>query len=464
MLSAFGMQPIFAILRLTVQAAIRNRLVVILSLLLIAGVVALPIFIKHDGTARGLTQILLTYTLSMTTAILGFASMWLGCGTLAREIEESQMQMVVVKPIARWKIWVGKFLGIMTLNAFLLVLAGTAVFFLLQWKARSLSPKEIEVLRNEVMVSRASAAEPVPDYQSEANKIIRERLKGEVPPDINVDELRTYITEQVRASLEVVPPGRGRQWTIDLGPPSRVKDLPLFVRAKFNAAKAPESGSFETFWELGIAESARLYRTNILMAPDATTEFQVPANLFDENGVLSIRIYNYGDTPLIFPLGDGMEVLFREGGFALNYYRGLGVVLCWLAVLSAMGLAASSLLSFPVATFCTLGLLIVGMSTGTLKQVIEEGGIMGVNHETGLVDTPTFLDSFAVAASKGTLKLLNLARGFSPIDNLSTGRSVGWLELVRAVFQMVVVMCGGFAALGIYIFSRRELASAQTHL
>lgn len=458
------MQPIFAILRLTVQAAIRNRLVIILGLLLLCGVVALPVFIKHDGTARGLTQILLAYTLSMTTALLGFASMWLGCGTLAREIEESQMQMVVVKPVARWQIWVGKFLGIMALNAFLLLVAGTAIFFLLQWKARSLSPKEIAVLKNEVMVSRASAAEPTPDYQGQATKIIKERLKGEVPPDINVAELKTYITEQVKASLEVVAPGLGRQWTINLGSASRVKDLPLYIRAKFNAAKAPESGSFETFWELGVPESARLYRTNILMAPDAVSEFQVPPNLAGEDGVLTVRFYNYGDTPLIFPLADGMEVLFREGGFALNFYRGLGVVLCWLAVLTALGLTASSLLSFPVATFCTLGLLVVGMSTGTLKQVIEEGGIMGVNHETGFVETPTFLDSFAVASAKGTLKVLNLARGFSPIDNLSSGRSVGWLELAQAFFQMVVVICGAFGALGIYIFSRRELASAQNHL
>jgi ABC-type transport system involved in multi-copper enzyme maturation permease subunit len=452
------MQPIFAILRLTVQAAIRNRLVIILGFLLLCGVVALPVFIKHDGTARGLTQILLAYTLSMTTAMLGFASMWLGCGTLAREIQEAQMQMVVVKPVARWKIWVGKFLGIMTLNAFLLLVAGTAIFFLLQWKARSLSPKEMAALRNEVMVSRASAAEPVPDYQGQANKIIMDRLKGEVPPDVNVAELKTYITEQVKASLEIVAPGLGRQWTIDLGTASGVKDLPLYVRAKFNAAKASESGSFETFWELGVPESARLYRTNILMAPDATSEFQVPANLVGDDGVLTVRFYNYGDTPLIFPLEDGMEVLYREGGFALNFYRGLGVVLCWLAVLTALGLTASSLLSFPVATFCTLGMLIVGMSTGTLKQV------MGVNHETGFVETPTFLDSFAVAASKGTLRVLNLARGFSPIDNLSSGRSVGWLELARAFFQMVVVICGAFGALGIYIFSRRELASAQNQI
>ena len=95
----------------------------------------LPLIIKDDGTARGFTQIILTYTLALTTTLLGFATLWLSCGILAREIEEAQMQMVVVKPIARWQIWLGKWLGIMMLNAMLILLAGGAIYALMQVRA-----------------------------------------------------------------------------------------------------------------------------------------------------------------------------------------------------------------------------------------------------------------------------------------------------------------------------------------
>src|SRR5881396_1884615 len=105
------MQRILAIAFLTVKAAFRYRLVVVLATLLLVSVVALPLIIKHDGSARGFTQILLTYTLSIITALLGFSTLWLACGTLARDVEECQMQMVAVKPIARWEIWVGKWIG-----------------------------------------------------------------------------------------------------------------------------------------------------------------------------------------------------------------------------------------------------------------------------------------------------------------------------------------------------------------
>ena len=47
---------------------------------------------------------------------------------------------------------------------------------------------------------------------------------------------------------------------------------------------------------------------------------------------------------------------------------------------------ASSFLSFPVAAFMSIGILLISASTGTLEQIIEEEGISGVNHETGWTD------------------------------------------------------------------------------
>jgi len=39
--------------------------------------------------------------------------------------------------------------------------------------------------------------------------------------------------------------------------------------------------------------------------------------------VLTIIFANPNDTSLLFPLEDGMEVLYPEGGFTLNFARGL---------------------------------------------------------------------------------------------------------------------------------------------
>src|SRR5580698_2854941 len=147
------MQPIFAIISLTWKAAFRYRLFWVIALLLVGAVVGLPILLQDDGTAEGFAQILITYTLGAVTGLLGLCTLWLACGTLARDVEECQIQMVAVKPIARWQIWLGKWLGLVTLNAALLALAGTSIYGLLEWRARSLPPAELSKLQNEVLVA-----------------------------------------------------------------------------------------------------------------------------------------------------------------------------------------------------------------------------------------------------------------------------------------------------------------------
>src|SRR2546425_12294216 len=154
------MQRVGAIAWLTWKAALRFRLFLVVAVLLLASVVGLPLLIKTDGTARGFTQILLTYTLTTISALLGLSTLWLACGTLARDIEDCQMQMVAVKPIARWQIWLGKWLGLMSLNAALLALSGASVYALLQFRATKLPGDQRAALRNEVLVARGSVKPP----------------------------------------------------------------------------------------------------------------------------------------------------------------------------------------------------------------------------------------------------------------------------------------------------------------
>src|SRR5271156_5723871 len=171
------MNKIATIAGLTWKAAFRYRLFWILLALLAAAVVGLPLLLKSDGTAKGLVQILLTYTLSATATLLGFATLWLSCGTLARDVEECQMQMVTVKPIARWQVWLGKWLGILGLNAMLLAMAGAAIFFLLQRRASHLPLDEQKVLRNEIFVARASIREPPPDLGPAIEQEVQKRIR-----------------------------------------------------------------------------------------------------------------------------------------------------------------------------------------------------------------------------------------------------------------------------------------------
>ncbi len=85
---------------------------------------------------------------------------------------------------------------------------------------------------------------------------------------------------------------------------------------------------------------------------------------------------------------------------------------------------------------------------------------MGQDAETGISGRSP-VDSFAIPLFRTALRVINLARDFSPIDSLSAGRSITWRELGTAFGQIVLLLGGIIATVGIWSFSRRELATAQ---
>jgi hypothetical protein len=459
------MQRILAITWLTWKAAFRFRLFLVVTVLLLGAVIGLP-WLLHDPhfTAQEFTQVQLTYTLSAVTALLSLATLWLACGTLARDIEECQMQVVATKPISRWQIWLGKWLGLLSLNAALLAISGLCIYGQLLYQARKLDPQQQAVLRNEVLVARGVAREKsyAAEIEAETDRALKERLAINPVAKVDLAEVRRQIQEQIKAQIQVVQPGTYRTWEIDLGLARySLKGQPLFLRVKFNAAEKSPTGTFTGLWRVGVPQKTGLWTSEPMrLAPDTFHEIQIAPDLFNENGVLTVSFANLNNTSLLFPLDDGMEVLYREGGFGLNFIRGLGIIFCWVALFATLGLSAASFLSFPVAAFVSLAALMITLSTGTLASVVEQGTVMGADEETGVVGH-SIIDAVVVPLFRGMLNLINLAKDFSPIDSLSTGRSIPWATLGVAFTQIVLLLGGVLAVFGIWTFTRRELATAQ---
>jgi hypothetical protein len=196
------------------------------------------------------------------------------------------------------------------------------------------------------------------------------------------------------------------------------------------------------------------------LAVDTFHEIQIPPNLINKNGVLTVLTLNPNNTALLFPLEDGLEVLYPQGSFLMNFARGLGIIFCWLALMAALGLMAASFLSFPVAAFFSFAMLVIVLSSGTLADAIQSGSIAAGNEETG-VSGHSGADVILIPFFKGLLTLINLVKNFSPIDALSTGHAIPWTELGAAFSQIVLLLGGILAIAGIILLHRRELATAQ---
>ncbi|HEY1173986.1 MAG TPA: ABC transporter permease subunit [Verrucomicrobiae bacterium] len=456
----FGPQ-ITAVAGVTLRATYRFRLFPALLLFLFLTVLVLPMVIKDDGTARGLTQILLTYTLGLSVSLLGFSTLWLACGVLARDIEDCTIQTLAVKPIARWEIWLGKWLGIMALNASLLSFVGFCVYGSVMYRAAKLPDEQKDVLRNQILVGRGSVKAPVPDMKQDVEALLQERLKEPTVAAMDRAFVRQQVEEMVKGREQYVPPLMGKRWELDFGAMKGfVQDREMQVRLKFNKGTLTQITSFPVMLQVGPPEDPRMIRVETALADESYHEIPVGKDRLDANGKLNVEFYNMSPVPLMVPLEDGIEVLYEESGFGVNFFRGMFIILLWLALLTALGLAAASYLSFPVAAFVSLAMLVVALSSGVMENVVREGTVTGVNHETGKA-AGSLVDLVIVPMFRVLLKGINLIKEFSPIDSLSSGRSVTWWDLLRAIGQIGVLVTGLVSLVGIGLFYRRELAAVQ---
>ena len=92
---------------------------------------------------------------------------------------------------------------------------------------------------------------------------------------------------------------------------------------------------------------------------------------------------------------------------------------------------------------------------------MTDGSVLGYNSETG-VQGQSPVDVVVIPMFKAVLRVINLAKDFSPIDSLSAGRSITWGDLSVAFGRIVLLLGGPLAVIGIWSFHRRELASAQS--
>lgn len=456
------MRRILAIAGQTMTAAMRFRLVVAAALLLAVCIVALPFLVRHNGTARMFAQVMLTYNLTVITGLLAFLTLWLACGALASEVESGQLQLVAVKPVARWQLWLGKWLGIVTLNVILLATSLGASWTLLHWRARDLSAEQQTVLRQEVLVARGSLREAPVDLNKDVEALVRERQQKADAADLDPAMVVQQVRALARARMETVAPNFRRVWTLDLGPKAAdLRDQPLHLRALFHSAKGIDSGLFNMVWVVGDVASGRFSRLQKQLAAGVTHEFAIPPGLIGADGRLNIECENRGDTTLLFRLDGGLELLYPAGGFTPNLVRGAGVILCWLALLAAVGLAASSLLSFPSAAIVSLSVLYLGLSGGSFSEAVSDGSVFGFDHETNQPTART-LDTLLLPLYRVLNLVVNSITVYSPISDLSTGRAVGWDTLFGALAQIVLLTGGLFAAIGIVALTRRQLGLPNT--
>ena len=450
------MRKILAIAGIAIRSAIRSRVVVVLLALLLVAIVALPLTIKGDGTLTGAVQVLLRYTLGAVNIILSIATLWAGCAAIATEVQEQQVHLLVTKPVTRAQLWLGKWLGLLALNAALLAVAGGVTYGLLHWHLhrQRLSPQDRATLREELLVARRVVnAEPIP-IAADAQRIFEEeRRNGNLPKDARPDQVLAAIRQTLLQQAHTVPPDMLLRHVFKV---PKTTTRPLVVRYKFTSSQTGKN-PVACLWLAGAPERPDRFQRPELAAPTGVHTLQIPASLVATDGTLTVDIANVNpeQATLVFAPADGIQLLVYDSSFAANFFRCLLVLLGELAFLGALAVTLGSLFSLPVAALTTAYAVMLMNIGSYLQTLTQETFIIGSATTPGATPGPLDLLMHLVYVS-----LYWLTKPFqtaSPLEPLAVGELVSWWWVGGIWWWQALVAGGILATVGTWIFNRREL-------
>lgn len=391
---------------------------------LAAVIILVPFVLKSDGTQRGMVQLSLTYSFSVLNIILSFLVIFLSTTLFCADLRDRVVFTLDTKPLPRWQFMLGKWLGISFINIAVLAVMGAGIYGLARY------------------IGRPGAAEGEQDYLIMRTEVLTARARSRVQAEPGEREF-------------IVPFNSERLWVFeDVRPASG--EAYVTLRFKQHSAAAGEDEEIQGIWVLGDIEGD--YHVRALSLPEGeVNEFRVPADVIGEGGRLQARWRNLsrGQASVIFP-ADDMNVLYTAGTFGANLLRSLLLIFIRLSFLAAAGLAASTFLTFPVATLLTIFLFIMSLSLPTVSALFMPGasvpGVEAAAEHHGML---VFALRRAVAGSLGILPNL---RAYDPVPFLSDGLMITWARVVRAFFATLILRSGIALLIGVLIFNRRELA------
>lgn len=461
------MRKIAAIARLTLMEAARSRLAAFLAAFLLLIAIGFPLVIKGDGTPVGQIRVALNYTLGAMALLTGIATLWISCGAISRDIEHGQLRLTIVKPVHRHQVWIGRWLGILATNAALLAMCGIVICAIARWKTSrgSITGEDRRILSEQILVGRRRITPRRPDINEEsAHRLENLRVHMQIPANIPDEAALDVIRKHMISERTVLPPGKEMEWTIEVNarvPEEAVPSLRFRFKSPMRSA-----GPLRGVWSIRSSGQPDTFTLPQQEFSDDIHVLPLPGELFSRDGTqIQVRFMNCDaqtSHTALFPQRDAVEILLRESGFEMNLLRSLIVILCHLALLSALGLTAGSFLSFPVASFAAVSAIVaVLVSHFFVFASAPEHATAHHHHHEHPPPEISLLEKTGSAIIEKIRVVAEPAVRMDVPGLVSDGILVSWQRVGKTMLILIGVYSGTLGVLGSCILARRELALSR---
>ncbi|MCB9837918.1 MAG: hypothetical protein H6813_01135 [Phycisphaeraceae bacterium] len=496
LLALGGGGPTFAVARNVLAEAVRMKISLVFIVLLVFLLAGMPMLLDPESLLRYRVQSFLQYSISGSFWVLALLTLFFSVGTVAFEQRDRIIWQTMSKPVRPSSYLLGKWLGVVMLNLVLLTVTSTGVFLFTEHLRNQTAVGESEpfinadgsgemtpdrmILENQVLAARRAVKPTYPpirpeDVAAQVQERIDDLLAREPEyrqrPEAVRQVAREFENDELRSAYEQqrsIPAGGVKQFRFDNLLPARRRGerelargvamdhiTPLVIRFKAHSvADNPQS----------------LYRLQFFFATgsivnetplDVAQTIEVNPLVIDDEGSLVFNVVN-GDASRNLPnqfsvrFGkDAFEALYSDGGYQTNFAR--VILLQWskLAFLAAVGVAASTFLSFPIACLVAVLVLIASETGGYLAESLDFFPI-----RDGDEFKPVNLVIQVIAAP--IARVFQPYAELKPAQNLIDGRIIPWGGMLSAA--SVITLCSvALLAAGWAVFRKRELALYSGH-
>jgi hypothetical protein len=456
------MTRIFAIASISLRNAIRSKVVLVLLAALALALIGLPLTIKGDGTLDGQLRILLRYTLGLATLILSLATIWAACASVASDIRDRHIQLILSKPLRPIQLWLGKWLGLCLLNFALLAFCMAIVYFTLHYQTRSslLSAQEQQQLQWEVLSAYSSLAPMPRDLSAAVERRLEDGiLRGEWPEDVSPEVIQAHVQRLVRSQANSVSQGERNEWIFELPQPVESDD-PVLLRYRFSLSLL-DMDLIKGRWSLIAADGEEIWSEPIESAARTWHQILIPPGTLTGLSSCTLVFENLHDRPLtiVFDPDEGLALRMRAGSFSINYLQAALLLFIHLAFLAAIGVTAGSFFSMPVAALTSFYALLLLYAGRVVSRLADHSH--GHSHGPDPSAFREWFEAVSHYAYAGIYFIIRPIYDVHPLERVTRAEWIGWQEVGQAVGLHIGIYGGVLCLLAIWHLRRKEVALPQ---
>ncbi len=512
-----GPWPIAAIARNVLNEAVRMKVSLVFIVLLIILLSYAPQTLNAEQPLRYRVQSWLQFGSGLSYVVLALLTLFLAVGTVAFEQRDKVIWQTMTKPVPPWQYLLGKWVGVMGLNAVLLGVTACGVYLFTEYLRHQPAKGEIayqvredgavtlgrpdlmaedrRLLESQVLVARigtlaagffsdewleravddtlrreSAANESIQPTEAERARIrdgivaqrrqrIQEQVESKIQDLVSNDPAFAATDDVRRKILEEV--GAAQEGLYRTVPPGSAKIYLFTGLQAARAADAPGKATLRYRINAGSNDPSQIYRVRMAVN-EGVFERQVALGssqtlLFDKDLIAE-------DGSVLLAIENSAEnqreISFPPDGLEVLYVAG-GYEVNFFRVFVAMWIKLGFIAAVAVAAATFLSFSVACLVSMTFLIAAESAGFLSESLEYYYTVSQEGVDVFAIvvrAIAVPIAKTFHYYAELKPTAKLVDGRLVGWGAITGAM-GVIGAWTVGVLALGLVIFRNRELAT-----